>query len=486
MLFSLAIVVLSFVTSPVHSNEPILVRNLRASDTCYGEYGCFTTGYPFGGTLQRPFTVLPDRPGVIGTTFYLYTREARKNRTEVSRYTSLGTWKASRPTKFFVHGFLDSTNKPWWIDMKNAILQVEDVNVIMADWSKGNGFPYEKAAANTQVVGAEIALFIQYLIAEHGAQASDFHVIGHSLGGQTAGYAGERVKGLGRITGLDPAGPYFENTDPRVRLDPTDAQFVDVIHTDGTHNLLLGLGSLQRMGHVDFFPNGGFDQPKCPKTSGKLMHLVWQLGTMNVEGFMETSLCSHLSAVYFFTDTVRNQCPYVGYSCSNFDDFSAGKCLLQCDGNEHQCNRMGYWATPSDGKGDLYLKTQDANAFPFCVHHYQLTLQSGSEYAQTRGKVSLTLVGTLQTVTVVFDDDQTTFKRGSTETRFIPLTVDIGEVTEVNIEFKKTQNWISSSWYSSTWLFTKATVFHADQQQSRAFCSGESIVSGAAARFASC
>ena len=48
---------------------------------------------------------------------------------------------------------------------------------------------------------AEIALFIQYLIAEHGAQASDFHVIGHSLGGQTAGYAGERVQGLGRITG---------------------------------------------------------------------------------------------------------------------------------------------------------------------------------------------------------------------------------------------------------------------------------------------
>ena len=44
--------------------------------------------------------------------------------------------------------------------------------------------------------------------------------------------------------GLDPAGPYFENTDPRVRLDPTDAQFVDVIHTDGTHNLLLGLGTI--------------------------------------------------------------------------------------------------------------------------------------------------------------------------------------------------------------------------------------------------
>lgn len=34
------------------------------------------------------------------------------------------------------------------------------------------------------------------------------------------------------LPGLDPAGPYFEDTDLIVRLDHTDADFVDVIHTD--------------------------------------------------------------------------------------------------------------------------------------------------------------------------------------------------------------------------------------------------------------
>lgn len=69
--------------------------------------------------------------------------------------------------------------------------------------------------------------------------------------------------------GLDPAGPLFSTTDPAVRLDPTDARFVDVIHTDADR-----FGLFQTSGHIDFYPNGGLNQVGCLSiTSGKLILL---------------------------------------------------------------------------------------------------------------------------------------------------------------------------------------------------------------------
>ncbi len=38
---------------------------------------------------------------------------------------------------------------------------------------------------------------------------------------------------------LDPAGPNFENYPPEVRVDTTDAEYVDVWHTNGNQNGLL-------------------------------------------------------------------------------------------------------------------------------------------------------------------------------------------------------------------------------------------------------
>ena len=67
------------------------------------------------------------------------------------------------------------------------------------------------------------------------------------------------------LKGLDPAGPEFYDGDydNKYRLDSTDADYVDIIHTNGGLLASGHLSSLTPMGHVDYYPNGGSRQPGC-------------------------------------------------------------------------------------------------------------------------------------------------------------------------------------------------------------------------------
>ena len=46
-------------------------------------------------------------------------------------------------------------------------------------------------------------------------------------------------------------------------MDPTDAEFVSAIHTDNSPFISGGLGIKQTVAHLDFYPNGGKNQPGC-------------------------------------------------------------------------------------------------------------------------------------------------------------------------------------------------------------------------------
>lgn len=75
------------------------------------------------------------------------------------------------------------------------------MSVITVDWGSGCGFPYSQAAANTRVVGAEVARLVTFLQTNQSVALDRFHLIGHSLGAHIAGYAGNDVPGMARITG---------------------------------------------------------------------------------------------------------------------------------------------------------------------------------------------------------------------------------------------------------------------------------------------
>ena len=48
--------------------------------------------------------------------------------------------------------------------MTNLFLQKDDVNVIVIDWGGGSVGLYSQSAANTRLVGLEVAALINYLI----------------------------------------------------------------------------------------------------------------------------------------------------------------------------------------------------------------------------------------------------------------------------------------------------------------------------------
>lgn len=153
--------------------------------------------------------------------------------------------------------------------------------MIVLDWSGGAGSSYGSAVANTELVGRQLSLVLMDTI-KLGSSPRNWHIIGFSLGAHVAGCASEMLKKknllIERITGLDPASPFFKNHLIRQRskkLDISDARFVDIIHTDGSETLTDGFGILKPMGHVDFFPNGGREQPGCNdvKNSVVVSHL---------------------------------------------------------------------------------------------------------------------------------------------------------------------------------------------------------------------
>ena len=423
----------------------------------------------------------PESAFKINTTFYLY------NRTNAGQQISIETlaeFNSLIKTCIIIHGFKSSAQKSWVMDMKNALLETAPMNVITCDWSSGSLFPYQQAVANTQVVGYEISTLVNFLIDKFDAKASDFHLIGHSLGAHISGYAGAQLIGLGRISALDPAGLHFENKHYDIRLDPSDAAFVDVIHTDIGSSI--GFGFVQHLGNVDYFPNGGFNQPGCPKSSSKLPSSIFSLLTGNKKEALTKLSCSHRAAYVYFIDSIRKKCEYTAFPCDSYDDFMRGDCM-QC--SESGCNQMGYWASLKRDLGNLYLTTKSLKVDgEFCHAHHLIRLVSNGieDMKKTVGKISIYLKGKTQTSST--ESAHIKLVSGEAKSLLVSFGSELSEdIEDAFVSFQKTSN-IFTKWFSDDfWSFKSIEIFSGPKQLLTKFCPLlEIIPSGSTAIFKKC
>lgn len=93
--------------------------------------------------------------------------------------------------------------------------------------------------------------FGKYLTNHHKLNPQKIHLMGHSLGAHISSYFSKGIPGISRLTAFDPAQPGFEGCPKEVRLDKSDAGFVDVIHTSCRPTVpFLGFGLISPVGKL--------------------------------------------------------------------------------------------------------------------------------------------------------------------------------------------------------------------------------------------
>lgn len=403
-----------------------LIGASYGAEVCIGDLGCFHDLPPWGGTEQRPASVLPWTPEQIGTRFLLFTQK-NKYYQEIKPDSSISAsnYNGKKMSRFIIHGYLEKGDEDWAQETCKSMLNWANLNCIVVEWKSGVKTTYAQAANNVRVVGAQVAHMLTFLMSTFGQKLDRFHIIGHSVGAHAAGDAGSRVTGLQRITGLNPTEPYFEGCDAAVRLDVTDAAFVDVIHTDGSpFSSRLGLGASQPVGHADFYPNGGEKMPGCSVNKGKPTNLdaIWQ-------GTVKFDPCNHIRAYQFYTESIVKPKGFFGFPCSDKDSFDNGQCF-PCA--EDKCPQMGHRADKLPTHGKYFLTTGDSTPFGRYTYKVHLTLDGPSW--PNPGYMYVSLSRDVVT-TKEYQLHVGMLKPGRNYEMLLHAEVDVGEVTEVKFRW---------------------------------------------------
>ncbi|XP_053618225.1 phospholipase A1 2-like [Plodia interpunctella] len=206
----------------------------------------------------------------------------------------------NKKTVIYCPGYLESSYYPHTQLMAKTYLK-KGYNVFVSETFYFLSFMYPKSVRIARAVGRELGAFLAKLT-EQGLEPENLELAGISLGGQIIGFIAKefyRITGKkpSRLTALDPSGPCFRNVPAEYRLNPSDGERVDVIHTN-----IEGYGNPERLGHIDFYVNGGEYQP------GDLIFNAC------------TQVCSHAKSFLYWWQALENPKKFIAILCDTVQD----------------------------------------------------------------------------------------------------------------------------------------------------------------------
>lgn len=359
----------------------------------------------------------------------------------------------NRPFFVIIHGFGGDWPKDWMFNMKDRLVNLNN-NVMIVRWTTGAKDPkYFTASANTRTVGAAIGKVVKALDAAKKVSIANSTIIGFSLGGQIAGFAGSSIPNLRRILAIDPAGPMFQCMPPEARLDPSDAHFVQAIHTNGDYFLMGGCGTLQQFGHMDIYMNGGSQQPGCPRGA---MQSFTGMSNIDFNLMVDGVSCSHNRVPKLLVEIIElaanpDRCQFSAFPCNSQEDWLAGRCF-KCP--PEGCPNIGYSTDLNNRRsGKFYVSTLADNetSSTFCGTNVLVTLQSA---VKVKGSITLTLKyqnGKQTTVPVQTSHDVMTNQKS-----FVAAIPFNEKITEVHIEYHR--NKLPFTGGPNSWQLTSLTI----------------------------
>jgi len=267
--------------------------------------------------------------------FYLWTPE----RDDVWIFNSSVTpeelraqgFDSRRSTKFIAHGWNSGGDFGNGFRKGYHAHPAMAYNVIAVHWQPLSTWDnYFTAAKNSVKVGqyAGEVLGLDLLINGLGQKPEQIHAIGHSLGAHLVGHFARTIQfkagSIARVTGLDPAKPWFDLSDESNRISKEDATLVDIIHTNSGFLLDGRLSILEPLGDVDYYPNGGQHQPGCTDACFGIFCLEIDLWDFF------NGACSHARAWEYYHESIVVSTEaenFISKGCASWDEYEGQNCI---------------------------------------------------------------------------------------------------------------------------------------------------------------